>query len=192
MHLGEDGGVRLPGRLDRGDIQLGLMAAGDARFRWRLIGPIYLLAVPPQSHPWRRRATLEIDELVDVPLPLTRRDFGSREWFDAACQGAHIRPRVLLESGAPPTLIALAQAGYGVAIVPSNARIPRGLRAVPILRRGESIGMWASVSWDPRRFVAPYAELFVEELVAYCRRGFPRPELTRRAPPLSRPNEPPR
>jgi len=105
-----------------------------------------LLAVAPQSHPWRRRATLEIDELVDGPLLLTRRDFGWREWFDAACQVAHIRPRVLLESGAPPTLLALAQAGYGVAIVPSNARIPRGLRAVPILRRGESIGMWASVS----------------------------------------------
>jgi len=125
-----------------------------------------------------------------VPLLLTRRDFGSRQWFDAACQVAHIRPHVLLESGAPPTLIALAQAGYGIAIVPSNARIPRGLRAVPILLRGESIGAWASVSWDPRRFLAPYAEQFVEELVAYCRRAYPRPELTRRAPPLPRPKEP--
>jgi LysR family cyn operon transcriptional activator len=190
VHLVEDGGVRLPGRLDRGDFHLGLVVAGDARFRWRLLGPIHLVAVLPRSHPWRRRATLEISELVDVPLLLTRRDFGSRAWFDAACQVAHIRPRVLLESGAPPTLIALAQAGYGVAIIPSNARIPRGLRAIPILRRGESIGVWASVSWDPRRFLAPYAEQFVEELVAYSRRAYPRPELTRRAPPLPRPKAP--
>jgi len=97
---------------------------------------------------------------------------------------------VLLKSGAPPTLIALAQAGYGVAIIPSNARIPRGLRAIPILRRGESIGVWASVSWDPRRFLAPYAEQFVEELVAYSRRAYPRPELSRRAPPLPPPKAP--
>ena len=192
VHLVEDGGVRLPARLDRGDVHLCLAGAGDARFYWRHLGPIYLLAVPPPSHRWSRRATLEIDEFVDVPLLLTRRDFGSRQWFDAACQVAHIRPLVLLESGAPPTLIALAQTGYGVAIVPSNARIPRGLRAVPILLRGKSIGVWASVSWDPRRFLAPYAEQFVEELVAYCRRAYPRPALTRRAPPLPRPKEPPR
>jgi LysR family cyn operon transcriptional activator len=190
VHLVEDGGVRLPERLDRGDVHLCLAGAGDPRFRWRLLGPIYLLAVLPRSHRWRRRATLEIGELVDTPLLLTRRDFGSREWFDAACQVAHIRPRVLLESGAPPTLIALAQAGYGVAILPSNARIPRGLRAVPILLRGESIGVWASISWDPRRFLAPYAEQFVEELVTYARRAYPRPKLTRRAPPLPRPKEP--
>ena len=136
VHLVEDGGVRLPARLEHGDVHLSLMPAGDARFRWRLLGPLYVLAVLPKSHRWSRRATLEIEELVDVPLLLPRRDFGSREWFDAACQVAHMRPRVLLESGAPPTLVALAQAGYGIAIIPSNARVPRGMWAVPIVQRG--------------------------------------------------------
>src|SRR5262245_34295792 len=72
VHLVEDGGARLPARLDRGDIHLCLAGAGDARFHWRHLGPIYLLAVPPPSHRWSRRATLEIDELVDVPLLLTQ------------------------------------------------------------------------------------------------------------------------
>jgi hypothetical protein len=45
-------------------------------------------------------------------------------------------------------------------------------------------------SWDPRRFLAPYAQQFVEAVVAYCRRAYPRPRLTRRAPPLPRPKEP--
>src|SRR5262249_57795936 len=85
VRLVEDGGARLPARLDRGDIQLCLAGAGDARFHWRYLGPIYLLAVPPTSHRWSRRATLEIDELIDVPLLLTRRDFGSPPWFDPAC-----------------------------------------------------------------------------------------------------------
>ena len=133
VHLVEDGGARLPARLEHGDVHLTLIAAGDARFRWRGLGPVYLLAVLPPSHRWSRRAMLEIKELADAPLLITRRDFNSRAWFEAACQMAHIRPHVLGErraSDAP----ALAQAEYGIAIVPSNSRIPRGLRAVPIVR----------------------------------------------------------
>ena len=168
-----------------------VMPAGDARFRWRLLSPIYLLAVLPRFHRWGRRATLEIEALDDAPLLLLRRDFGSREWFDAACHVAQVRPRVLLESGAPPTLLALAQVGYGIAIVPSSVRVPRGgVRAMPIVRRGEPLGQWASVSWDPRRFLAPYAEEFIEDLVAYARRARPWPLFTRRLPRLPRPMEP--
>src|SRR5258705_7386329 len=98
VHLVEDGGVRLATRLERGDVHLALTASTDARFRWRLLAPLYVLAVLPKSHRLGRGATLEIGELVDTRLLLTRRDFASREWFDAACQVAHMRPRVLLES----------------------------------------------------------------------------------------------
>jgi LysR family cyn operon transcriptional activator len=190
VHLVEDGGARLPTRLEHGDVQLALVAAGDARFRWRSLGPIYLLAALPKSHRWSRRAMLEIEDLANAPLLLTRRDFNSRAWFDAACQMAHLRPHVLLESGAPPTLLALAQAGYGIAIVPSNSRIPRGgLRAVPIIRGGEPIGRWLSIAWDPRRFLASYGEQFVDELVEYSRRRFLLPRLPRQMPPLPRPRE---
>lgn len=191
VHLVEDGGVRLPTRLERGDVHLTLSAAGDARFRWRPLVPLYVVAVLPKSHRLSRGATLEIEELVDAPLLVLRRDFASREWFDAASQVAHMRPRVLLESGAPSALVALAQVGYGIAIVPSNVRIPRGsLRAVPLVQRGAPIGRWLGIGWDPRRFLARYAELFVEELVAYSRRAAAKPGFTRRAPPLARPKEP--
>ena len=188
VHLVEDGGVRLATRLERGDVHLALTASTDARFRWRPLAPLYLLAVLPKSQRLGRGPTLEIGELVDAPLLLTRHDFASREWFDAACQVAHMRPRVLLESGAPSTLVALAQAGYGIAIVPSNVRIPRrGLRAVPLVQSGAPIGRWLNLAWDPRRFLAPYAEQFVEELVAYAQRASAKPGYTRRAPPLPGP-----
>ena len=171
MHLVEDGGIRLATRLEHGDVHLALTASTDARFRRRLLAPLYVLAVLPRSFRLGRRTTLEIAELADSPLLLTRRDFASREWFDAACQLAHMRPRVLLESGAPSTLVALARVGYGIAVVPSNVRIPRnGVRAVPLVQRGAPIGRWLSLAWDPRRFLAPYAEDFVEELVVYTTR----------------------
>jgi DNA-binding transcriptional LysR family regulator len=190
VHLIEDGGVRLPHRLERGDVHLALMAGGDGRFHGRLLFPLYVLAIMPRAHRLTRRATLEIAELADEPLLLPRRDFRSRQWFDAASQLAHIQPRLLLESGAPDTLVALARAGYGVAVVPSNVPIPpRGVCAVPLVQRGVSIDGWLSIVWDPRRFLAPYAERFAEELVVHSRHGYPGRSLTRRAPRLPRPKE---
>jgi DNA-binding transcriptional LysR family regulator len=188
VHLVEDGGARLPDRLERGDVNLAMIPAGDARFHWRELAPLYVLAVLPAAHRLGRRAKLEIGELGDERLLLTRREFGSRRWFDAACQVAHVRPHVLLESGAPDTLVALARTGYGTAIVPSNTRIPRaGVRVVPLVHRGITIGVWATIAWDPRRFHAPYAACFVEELVAYSRHAFPGRNLSRRTLPPPRP-----
>src|SRR5712691_1886104 len=188
VHLVEDGGVRLPGRLERGDVHLVLAGSVDTRSQARLLYPMHLLAVLSPKRRLGRRAALEIAELADEPLLLLRRDFASREWFDAACQTAHVRPHVLLESAAPHTLLALAATDYGIAIVPSNAQVPRGtVRAVPLVHRGASIGRWASVCWDPRRFLAPYAEQFVAEIVAHCRRDYPGRALIRGAPALPRP-----
>jgi DNA-binding transcriptional LysR family regulator len=187
VHLVEDGGVRLPSRLERGDVHLTLTAA-SGRFESRLLYPMHALAALPPTHRLGRRATLEIAELAEEPLLLLRRDFGSREWFDAACSIAHIQPRVLLESAAPHTLIALAATGYGIAIVPSNAQVPRGVvRAMPLVHRRASVGRWAMIAWDPQRFLAPYAEHFVKEIVAYCRRDYPGRDLIRGAPPLPKP-----
>jgi DNA-binding transcriptional LysR family regulator len=182
----EDGGVRLHSRLERGDVHLTMTAVGDTRFQARLLYPMHLLAALSPEHRLGRRVALEIAELADQPLLLLRRGFGSREWFDAACGIANIRPRVLLESSAPHTLVALAATNYGIAIIPSNAQVPRGVRAVPVVHRGTSIGSWSHIAWDPQRFLAPYAAQFVEEIVTYCRRNYPGRDLIRRAPPLPR------
>ena len=190
VRLIEDGGARLPGRLERGHVQLAVMPAGDARFEQRLLAPVYVLAVMQRTHQLSRPAVLDVGDLADVPLLLPRPDFGSRVWFDAACQVAHVHARIMLESGAPHTLIALAREGYGVAVVPSNTQVPRaGVRALPIVLRGTPIGRWVAVSWDPQRFLAPYAIDFVKELLAHMRRGYPGREFTRRAPPLPRPGD---
>ncbi len=190
VHLVEDGGVRVATRLEQGDVQVAITASADARFLWRPLMPLYVLAVMLKSHRLGRGATLEIENLADEPLLLTRREFASREWFDLACQVAHMRPRVLLESGAPSTLVALAQAGHGIAIVPSSVRIPQGrLRVLPLVQRTAPIGRWLSLAWDPRRYLAPYAKEFIDELTEYARGTSVTPQHIRHAPPLPRPKE---
>jgi len=190
VHLVEDGGVRLHGRLERGDAHLIMAPAGDMRFRDRLLYPMHLLAALPPGHRLSRRATLEVADLADEPLLLLRRDFASRAWFDTACQAAHVRPRVLLESAAPHTIVALAGSDYGIAILPSTVHVPPGMaRALPLVHRGKSLGRWAGIAWDPQRFLPPYAEQFVKELVAHARRDYPGRDFVKRAPPIPRPKE---
>jgi LysR family cyn operon transcriptional activator len=188
VHLVEDGGSRLPGRLERGDVNVALMPADENRFSGRILYPMHLLAVFPAGHRLSRRKVLEVVELANEPLLRLTSSFASHGWFEAACHVAHIRPRVLLESVAPQTLIAVARTGHGVAVVPSPVKIPRsGVRAAVLLHRGVSIGRWTVLAWDSQRFLPPYAVQFAEELVAHCQRGYPGQEYAERAPPLTRP-----
>jgi LysR family cyn operon transcriptional activator len=188
VQLAEEGGTDLPRRLDRGDLNFAIMAVDDERFEQRLLYPVHELAVMSGKHRLSRRTAIEVTELSDEPLMLLRGGFASRDWFETACRIAHLRPRVLLESAAPQTVMALARDGYGVAIVPSTVRVPRGrIRAMPIIQRGAALGRWLRIAWDPQRFLAPYAEQFVKELMADCQRVFPGQEFTQRGPPLPRP-----
>jgi DNA-binding transcriptional LysR family regulator len=122
LRLVEAGGTQLADRLEAGELHLALTLAGDPRFRGRLLCPIRLLVVIPGGHRLARRRTVEVADLVPEVLLLLKLGFVSREWFDAACRVVHARPRVLLESGAPNTLIALAREGHRIAVVPSTVR----------------------------------------------------------------------
>jgi LysR family cyn operon transcriptional activator len=190
VHLVEDGGNRLPARLRKGDIHLMLSVVIDEAFRQRLLYPVYAVGVSSKRHRLGRRRTLDIEALAQESLLVLDRTFVGREWLDAACSVAHIRPRVLLESRAPHTIIALAADGHGVAVVPSTVAIrDERVRAAPLTQRGIAIGRWLTIGWDPQRFLARYAGRFVDELVAYCRRAYPGREFLRHAS-LPPPKEP--
>jgi DNA-binding transcriptional LysR family regulator len=190
IELIEDGGARVPDRLQRGDVHLAIIPAADDGYHRRLLAPVQLLGAVSPRHRFASVRKLELAELADEALLLLRRDYASRGWFDAACNVAHIKPRVILESAAPHTLLALARNGNDVAIVPSNVLIPSaGVRAFPLMHRSVSIGRWTAVAWDPQRFLAPYAKSFIDELVDYCRRHYPGREFAKRAPPLPKPAE---
>jgi LysR family transcriptional regulator, cyn operon transcriptional activator len=188
IQLVEEGGVAMRQRLERGDVHLAVMAVDDDRFSMRLLYPVRGIAVVADDHRFSRRRTIEIAELANEPLLLLHNEFASRDWFETACRVARIRPRVLLESGAPHTAVALAGAGYGIAVVPSTVVIPAGhVRGIPLQQRGVAVGRWLRVAWQPERFLSAYAERFIDELWRHCRRDYPGRELNRRATALPRP-----
>lgn len=190
IHLVEDASGNLAGRLERGDVDLVEIGAGDERFLSRPLFPIHALVVLPQAHQLARRAKIDVTELAGEPLAFPRPEFPMRKWIERAFEVAHIRPKLRLESATPHTLVAVAAAGYAIAIVQSNVPIHYdGVRTVPLVFGGASIGVWGSIAWHRRRYLAPYAKRFIEEFVTFAPRANPGREVIRRAPPLPRPKE---
>lgn len=188
VHLTEDGGPVLLRRLERGELHLAVTAPWGSGLAGRLLFPGRILVVAPAGHRLARRRTVDVADLAGERLLVLRRDFGSRQWFDAACQVAHVRPQIVLESAAPHTLVALAAAGHGLGLVPSNLRFSRtGVGLVPVVQNGKSLGGWIAVQWDPRRFLPPYAQDFVADIATYTRRTYPGREFERVAPPVPQP-----
>jgi LysR family transcriptional regulator, nitrogen assimilation regulatory protein len=65
---------------------------------------------------------IDIGRLASHPLLLLEPGYSVRVQFNAACRLANVKPNMLFESRAPHTLLALAEAGHGVAIIPSHLR----------------------------------------------------------------------
>src|SRR5207344_1502592 len=86
---------------------------------------VEILAACHPSHPLARAGTVEIAALAEHPLLLLDSSYVFRKSFDAACQLAGFEPRIVIESRAPHTLLALAEAGHGVAIIQTAVPIKR-------------------------------------------------------------------
>ena len=81
--------------------------------------PLEFLAACHTSLALANSGDIEIGRLASHPLLLLDPSFGVRTTFDAACRLAGFRPRFSHREPRPHTLLALAEAGHGVAIVPS-------------------------------------------------------------------------
>src|SRR5215475_7176926 len=94
----------------------------------------------------------------------------ARATFEAACRLARITPNVRFEGNAPHTLAALAEAGYGVAIVPGTLMVrSKRLRISRLQFRGELVVLPLSVQWDDRRPLPLYAQDFPALFSAHVR-----------------------
>src|SRR5215813_12242033 len=84
--------------------------------------------------------------------------------FDAACRLPDVRPNILLAH----TLLALAEIGRGVAIIPSLQRTDRyALRIARVTHGRKPVRERVAIQWDKRRRLPPYAVTFCEALAEY-------------------------
>jgi LysR family cyn operon transcriptional activator len=190
VRLIEEGGMRLYELVERGELHLALSGIlTHSRLECRALFPIRVLAVAARTSRWKRRTTIDVTELAGEPVLLLSGEFGSRQLFDAACRLARIHSRVILESREPHSLIALAEAGQGIAVVPSTVQfVSRNIRIMPLIQDRLSLGVWGGLAWDPKRALPAYATSFVDELTAYISRAAPGKRFDRVAPPVPPPS----
>lgn len=163
-------------RLDRGDVHLAVNVAGvDAsRFTIDLLPPMELLIVWHRSIGLERSTLIDVGSLRGLPLLLLNPAFTTRKLFDAACRLAKFDPNVFVESAAPHTLMALAEAGMGAAVVPSTFRIgSRQLDRAHLGYRGERLQIPLAILSDNRRILPRYASGFIEAFTGYLRAIMP-------------------
>ncbi len=165
--------------VERGDAQLGTVAhaalpASIGHFGSRLLLPITFSAVYHSPFDLGRGRAIEIRDLAPYPLLVLAPGFVLRKTFDAACRLAHVRPNILFECSSPHTLLSLAEAGHGIAVVPSNVRFHRyTLRALQITHQRRPLQEPLSIFWDKRRSLPRYAHDFCELLAGYIPKVIP-------------------
>jgi LysR family nitrogen assimilation transcriptional regulator len=121
-----------------------------------------------------RGGMVDITALASQPLLLLDSGYSVRRLFDAACRLAGIEPNILLESRAPHTLLALAEAGQGVAVIPSVLRTDRHkLKIAQVTHRGKALRDRFVIQWDKRRPMPAYAQDFCQALAVYMRKALP-------------------
>lgn len=174
------------GMLERGEVHIGqnllrAVSPGDPRFASHPLEGVDLLAAFPGPVTLGKNEAIEVADLAPHPLLLLDTNFVSRRTFDATCRLAGVEAKVTFESRTPHTLLAMAEMGHGVAIVPSAVRIARySLRSVRVTYRGKPVREPLALFWDKRRPLPPYATAFCEMLAQRVREVFP----------ISQPSEP--
>jgi DNA-binding transcriptional LysR family regulator len=165
--------------LERGEIHLGqnlgnVVEPEDERFARRTLGYVELLAAWHPSLMLSPGPTIDIGALAARPLLLLAPNFVFRRSFDAACRLAGLKPKIFVESHVPHTLLAMGEAGHGVAVIPSQLRT-RGydLRISAVTYRAKALREQMILLWDRQRSLPPYSAAYCEMLADYVRESFP-------------------
>ena len=172
-------GPRIFELLDRGEIHLAQSVAraltpDEHRFGALPLAPMEMLAACQPELQLGKNGTIEIHALAPHPLLQATEDFAMRRSFDSACRLAGFTPNYVLECRSPHALLAMAQAGHGIAIIPSALRIRRyALRLLRILYRGKPLSEPLVIVHDRRRPLPSYARAFCDLLSEHAKRVFP-------------------
>lgn len=174
------GWAETAGMLERGDIHLGqslvrAVEPDDPRFGSYPLTPVDLLAAYRSSKALGSNGKVEIEGLASCPLLVLDTSYVFRRSFDGACHLAGIKPNIAFESRTPHTLLAMAECGHGVAIIPSAMPTDRhSLCISAVTYRGKPLREPLAIYWDKRRQLQPFAVDFCEMLAQHMRALFPK------------------
>jgi len=134
----------------------------DPRLAGIQLGDAHIIVVTPDDHPWRRRATVDVTELAETMVALGHASSLTRSVLEPVLQSKNIHLDVAYQSSDMPSLIALAHAGLGVAVVAENHLADTLECAWPTLcDDGTAMGTPVWLCWSAERALSAPATEFV-------------------------------
>ncbi len=157
--------------LKSGEADFGISSCGrvDRELAEQPLFTDRLVAFVRADHRLAGRRSVTLRALSDYPLILTGKDSSVRELLDRALEQARLSLRISQEANYMTTLLGMAAAGLGVAILPDVAihSAPAGVRRVtirsPVLKRRIGIITRAHRSLSPA--AQKLVELFMKSLL---------------------------
>jgi LysR family nitrogen assimilation transcriptional regulator len=176
IQLKEEAGEKMLALLERGDIDLAVglkRLMSDKRFEIMQLAPVEFLAAYRSCFDLGKGSTVEVARLAPYPLLVLEPIYLFRHTFDAACRLVRFKPQILLESRTAHSLLSLAQARHGIAVVPSVAPTAHYKLDIRRITHGRKpLREELCVFWDSRRTLPSYATDFCESLAGYTRKLF--------------------
>ena len=167
------------GMLERGEADLSINVVNDLRvdddlFGTYLLPQFHVIAACARTYDIERSETIDVRRVARHPLLLLSKDIATRAIFDSACRLANVQPNAVIESTAAHGLLAMAETGQGVAIVPSILQTNRwAVRTMRVTHRRQLLRISLALLWDRRRMAASSAEHCGEILAEHVRKTFP-------------------
>lgn len=179
VRIVEAAGLDTVRMLERGEIHLGqnlgsAVQPDDDRFEHLVLGQVELLAAGDARFLAAKGRSMDIARLASYPLLLMDPAFVVRRTFDAACRLAGLKPQIKLESRTPHALLAMAEEGHGVAVVPSQLRMHRyALHIVGLTCQRSVLSESMIILRDKRRPLPRYAQDYCRMLAEYVQEVSP-------------------
>ena len=166
VQLQEGGGVELQERILNREIIVGVTAEPgvESGLRIKHLWHLDLLAIGPQTNN-NSAQKISIKSLAKHKLLVLNQQFQSRIVLESAFRLEGLQPNIAFESSSTHTLVALAQAGFGTAIIPSTAKYKP--HAVRITQGNKSVQFGIGAIWHGRNDNSSLMEKFVGSLEQY-------------------------
>lgn len=143
------------------DVVTGL-AQTDSRLVGHRLGDVRLAVVTSDDHPWRNRNLISTAELRGQPVLIGHASSLTRRLLEPALRERGFELDITVESGNATTLVALARAGLGVAVVADDNLAVDDAMSWPALvdeHHPMSAPLW--IYWRRERDLAPAVQSFV-------------------------------
>lgn len=153
--------------LRSGDVQMAIQALvpGMDELSWEALYTARLYAVFALDHPLTRKSVVSVDELTHERLLLTKSGRSTEILYEVMYDMAGFHPVTAFVSHSPETLLLLAEAGVGIAVVSDSVSLEGyAVRALPVVHMGEQVIANVVVAWHRRRPLSPAGVRFVDML----------------------------